>query len=329
LALVVNILYQAGKRFNIRESIFVPIFSLLTAGGFLYSISLPLHNLVTKEASLSHSSDIFDWISDRAKGKKLAVVYDSNIHYGVYDAERLIYRGLYVIGINVQKYIRLPKESLDSNIKFSKEVIDGEQVLCLSTASCNLDDKQFVLVDRFSTSLWWRRSGAAIEKEMQHLNIYAYLYDIKHKFSVGSEIYFTNSSDIAHKLLSDGWYSIGQEAVWSSNHAKIAIPNIFQEGNQYKLEMRFGLYHALKSNPKRLTISIDGDNIYDMNITQMSPTLHSINLPNRYVDNLGDKSLFVDFDIPQAVSPYEIKYSKDRRRLGISLYSLKIVKIQK
>jgi len=328
LAIVVKILYQIGDRFKIRESIFISIFSLIVASAFLYSISLPLHNLVTKEASLSHSSDIFDWISDRAKGRRLTVVYDSDIHYGVYNAEQLIYRGLYVTGVDIQKYIRLPKESLDSSIKFSKEVINGDQILCLSTTSCNLDEKQFVLVDRFSTSLWWRRSGGAIEKEMQHLNIYAYLYDIKHQFSVGSEVHFTNSSDIAHKLLSDGWYSIGQEAVWSSNHAKISIPNIFQKGSKYKLEMRFGLYHAQKSNPKRLTISIGDDTISDMNITQMSPSLYSINLPNKYIDNLGDKTLLIDFDIPKAVSPYEIRYSKDRRRLGISLYSLKIVKIQ-
>jgi len=328
LAMVAKLLYSVGSRVEIKESYFISILSIAVAGVFFYSISLPLHNVVTKEASLPKSSELFSWISDRSKAKSLSVVYDADIHYGIYDAKQLIYRGLYVTGVDVKNYIKVPKENLNRDIDFSPKVLDGDQILCLSTTSCNLDPDQFTLVDRFATSLWWRRSGIDIYRQREHLNIYAYLYDIKHKFSVGRYILFKNSSDIAHKLLGRGWYSIGREAVWSSQDAELIIPNILEKGSRYQLQLIFNAYDPNKEGKKRVVISIGDRVVADLTISEIYPDLYLVDIPPEIVEGSRGKDIRVHLKSLDAISPYSIGASKDKRRLGIALYSLQLNKIK-
>jgi len=327
LAMVVKLLYMLNSKLRIREMYFISMLSMIVAGVFLYSISIPLHNVVTKEASLPKSSELFSWISDRSKAKSVSVVYDDDIHYGIYNAQQLIYRGLYVTGVDVKSYISMPKERLNRDMKFSPKVLDGDQILCLSTTSCELDLEQFTLVDRFAMSLWWRRSGIDIYRQREHLNIYAYLYDIKHTFSIGRYILFQNSSDIAHKLLGKGWYGIGREAVWSSEDADLLIPNIFEKGSRYQLQLIMNAYDPNKEGKKRVVVSIGDRVIANLTIVDIYPNLYIVDLPPEIIESSRGKSVKVHLKSLDAISPYSVGASKDKRTLGVGLYSLQLNKI--
>ncbi len=329
LAMFIRSLYSLNAYLNMPKMRFALVVATLMVGLFFSSVSLPLHNVVTSGGYLQKSSEIFSWLADRSKSKSVAVLYDKDIQYGFYDAKQLLYRGFYVTGVDVQSYTKVAKKDLKSGMNLSPNILHSEQLLCLTTTSCALDRERFELVDKFSLSLWWRRNSVNLDNKEEHLDIYAYLYDIKHIFAAEEHILFQKSSDIAPRLLGDGWYHRGLEAVWSSPNAKLTLPNIFEKDAKYQLKLLFQAYNPHAQKDKKISFFIGDKKISQLTIEERYPTLYTIDIPKEITTNVEDKNLIVEIKIENTLSPYEIGASKDRRKLGIKLYSLELHKLNK
>ncbi|SFV62982.1 hypothetical protein MNB_SV-6-538 [hydrothermal vent metagenome] len=292
---------------------------------FLYSINLHLHNIVTSEGYLQGSSRFFPWLSSRVYGEqKVAIIYGSDVHYGILNAQQLMYRGIYVTGVKVGDYQKISPKEIKDNIKISEKLLKNDYLLILATNSCTIEMDKLIFIDRLSMPLSWRRSTDDIyHSSPVNSTINACLYKIRHHFEIDREVRFNKNSDIAPALITDGWYQFGKSAIWSQPKAKITLPNILSNKKRYLLEMKFGVYNAIKESPKDLIISINGKEILHKSITQQYADFYSIDIPPEIIAD-GEKKITIDIEIPNAVSPYEIGYSKDKRVLGISLYSLKL-----
>lgn len=331
IALAAKLFYDLLSILPFKELTKSIIILLPAVGLFFYSINLTLYNIVTSEGYLSKSSQIFSWLNQRAKGKKVAVVYDSNIHYGVFDANQLLYRGFYVTtAVDVKNYKKVSQKDLNSNIELSAKMLDSDRVLCLSTVRCDIESDRLRLVDTTLVPLWWRRNTDDIYHSTQEQQmLFASLYDVKHSFRVNKKVLFNNSSDLAPKLLGDGWYQLGKDAVWSSKHATLHLPSVVKKDEEYVLEMKFSLYYAIEPHPKRVIIKLNNSILLETQVALSEQKLYSVTIPKELLTKMQGKELKLEIDTPDAVSPYEIGYSKDRRKLGIALYSLELHKSNK
>ncbi len=316
-----NILLRLRYSHTISNLFTVVPFSIL----FLYSINLHLHNIVTSEGYLKGSSKFFPWLANRVSdGRKVAVVYDRDLHYGIFNPEQLLYRGMYVTGLDVDNYQEIASKEIKDDMPISQKLLKDDNLLILSTNSCLIKRDNLIFVDRLSIPLWWRRNTDDIyHSSPVHTNMDACLYKIKHHFEINREIYFDRDSEIAPDLISDGWYQFGKTGIWSQPKAKIVLPNILSDKKRYILEMKFGVYNALKKSPKDLIIRINGREVLHKSIIQQYADFYSIEIPTGLITS-DDKNITIDIEVQKAVSPYEIRYSKDRRVLGISMYSLKL-----
>ncbi|MEA3490280.1 MAG: hypothetical protein U9R27_00065 [Campylobacterota bacterium] len=327
LGVVVKLFYNfLGKYFSNKKVLLLSAVSLLTLL-FFYSINLTMLNIVSSEGYLSNSSKIFTWLSDRAKDKKISVVYDEDIRYGSFDAKQLMYRGFYVTGVDVKSYQKVDRDQLNRDLVLEPDVFQSEFLLCLSTSRCDLNEELYTQVDRLSLPLWWRRNTDDIyHSKPVHLNTYAYLYKIKHSFRPEEMIYINSSSDLAPKLLGKGWYSIGSEAVWSGSEAQLIIPiDKLDRSSNYRLDLKFGTYYAAPDKPRAVSFSIQGVLLKQFKVVTINPQEYYIDIPAELLSE-NEKELTISITIPDAVSPSEVEYSKDLRKLGVSLYFIKLEK---
>jgi len=180
--MAVRLMYNLLSKFmiKVRYKIWYFIGIILILYGV--SINMRLYYLVTTEGYLENTSKIFSWVSNRLKGKNVALIYSADISYNNFDAKHLLHKGFYVTGVKIKKYQKVYEKQLNFDFIPKDNMLKSDFLLCLSTKSCKLNPEKFKLSDNFSTIVRWREHRDNLsDNAKKSIPINISLYKIKEK----------------------------------------------------------------------------------------------------------------------------------------------------
>ncbi|SFV49858.1 hypothetical protein MNB_SV-6-899 [hydrothermal vent metagenome] len=296
------------------------------------SINLHRYHIVTSEGYLSDAYRLFDWTKSRVGDKQTIILYEHTKHYTDRTLHRLMYEGLHVTRIKLTGIYGVSANELKSlkelnkNPRINRRLINSSKLLALSAYDCSVSGEELTLEDRATFPLFWRQSSSDLDSSpVVGYDLNACLYKLNLSFVADKQIRFGDNNEIANTLLGRGWHDREKNHPYSDSHASLVLPDIFQEGVDYTLELEFKIYGSSREVGKDINISIDSLSIYKRRLQDNFPSLYKIDLPKNIKDFIKDGKLTIDIDVPNALSPYDLKRGKDKSSRGIDLYSIKVV----
>jgi len=141
----------------------------------------------------------------------------------------------------------------------------------------------------------------------------------------GTPIYFGKSGQEASYEV-DGWSQPSKHSTWIDGvNATLKIPVSVPESASIKLKAEFFPFIVPgKVETQTVIILINGKKAGKWIIKEKGLQERTLDIPRRFIGDTG--LLKITFNTPDAISPAEIGYNKDKRVLGIAFRSLQLDK---
>ncbi|KJS12091.1 MAG: hypothetical protein VR67_11515 [Peptococcaceae bacterium BRH_c8a] len=135
-----------------------------------------------------------------------------------------------------------------------------------------------------------------------------YQYESQIKFGIGGN---------AEQYQGDGWSTPEKDFTWTVEENASLDISINQPQSDLVLKASLSPFISDKRDRQRVNIYINGNKLGEWVMTDSGE--YSFTLPK---DFITDSSLKITFELPDAISPLELKISEDSRVLGIAMHSI-------
>lgn len=121
-----------------------------------------------------------------------------------------------------------------------------------------------------------------------------------------------------------GWSVPEEWGVWSDGpRAKLFIDIELQADQDVEITLSAGAFVHSDLSAQRIRASVNGEDPIEFRLDSRQPRIVSLLAPAASIGRYPG-GIVIDFDFPDACSPWEVGESGDRRRLGLSLESVEI-----
>jgi hypothetical protein len=314
-----NVIYTIIKKYVVNKGYLNSLFILILLAILTFTFNSKLFSLTTENGYLTKSSELFQWVGEKTKNSKLLVLYDPKIKYGPYNAKQLMEIGFSKLRNKSAFYQQSTTAGLDDKKFIEKhQNIENTLLLCLSTKPCSYKSENIELIDKLHFSVEGLQHRPKLNKpKFAQIGFEASLYRLIPRLMLNTQYDVNFQSLVILNVLKSGWHKIESDLVWSKPKAVLRIPmrDECSSGNCL-LQLKFNVFNASIAKPKDVLFVIDQLDPVKIRVNRGGLVSQTINVPPG-----GDE---LTIHIPNAVSPYDLGVSRDNRKLGIALRSLKL-----